>query len=311
MNKDLIILIVDDDPVIRTLLEKFLTSKHTVLCAENGLQAKAILSQRKDIVDLLLCDIEMPEMDGVSLLKHVRKDYPKMGVIMISGSSDTRTAITAMREGAYDYITKPFSEVEEVELVIQRWQKQQSMEAKLAQYAILHKEMLKNRKRRTFLAVDVAGSGKIKQGEDPFIVQFVFKAYQDFLKSIVEKHHGTIHSTSGDGAMACFETAEDAVAAARQILTDLVTFNSESNQLEGNFRVRVGIHTGYVVINESGDINDMFAEALDIAGHIQKNAHENSLAISEDTLHQLNDPSGFRSSDKEVDGNLLFDLEKP
>ena len=309
MTDELKILVVDDDPVIRTLLEKYLASTHTVHCAENGVRALETLRQQNGAIDLMLCDIEMPELDGLGLLKRLRVEFPDIGVIMISGSADTRTAIDAIRKGAYDYISKPIGELEEISIVIQRWQQQQGLEAKLAQYAMLHREMMKNMKTRTFLAVDVAGSGQIKQGEDPFIVQFVFKAYQDFIESIVNKQHGTVHSTSGDGAMACFEKAEDAVAAARQVLSELDAFNEEQNQLERNFRLRIGVHTGQVVINTDGQINEMFAESLDIAGHIQKNASENSLAISEVTLQQLDNKSGFNSSDKEVDGARLFELE--
>ena len=309
MSEALKILIVDDDPVIRTLLEKYLASTHSVHGAENGIMALELLRQHDSDIDLILCDIDMPELDGLGLLKRLRIEFPDIGVIMISGSTDTRTAIRAIREGAYDYISKPIGELDEVAIVIQRWQQQQGLEAKLARYAMLHREMMKNMKNRSFLAVDVAGSGQIKQGEDPFIVQFVFKAYQDYIESIVNTHNGTVHSTSGDGAMACFEQPADAVAAARQILSELDKFNFEQNQLERDFRLRIGIHTGQVVINTDGKINEMFAESLDIAGHIQKNANVNSLSISEETLRKLDNPSGFNSSDKEVDGARLFNLE--
>lgn len=308
MVNKLNILIVDDDAVIRTLLSRYLSPKYTVSTAEHGASALEILSHQTEPVDLVLCDIDMPEIDGLTLLRRIRADYPRIGVIMISGSTDTRTAVCALREGAYDYITKPFLEIEEVDIVIQRWQQQQSLEAKLAQYAALQREMMQNMKIRTFLSIDVVGSGEIKQGEDPFIVQFVFKAYQNFVEKLVEVNGGSIHSTSGDGAMACFERASDAVEAARQILDNMEVFNAQENQLERNFRLRMGIHTGQVVINSDGKINDMFAESLDIAGHIQKDASENSLTISEKTLNQLEDISGFVSRNKELDGTRLFDM---
>ena len=308
MSNELKILVVDDDPVIRTLLERFLSPRYDVSCANNGKLGLEALKENDDI-DLVLCDIDMPEMDGITMLKLLRTEFPDVGAIMISGSTDTRTAIKAIREGAYDYISKPFSEFEEIDIVIGRWRQQQSLETKLAQYATLHREMMQNMKIRTFLAVDVVGSGKVKQGEDPFIVQFVFKAYQDFVESIVVKHNGTIHSTSGDGAMACFEHASDAVAAGDQILSDLSAFNSEKNQLNDDFQLRLGVHTGQVVIDKNGHINEMFAESLDIAGHIQKAAKENSLTISENTLKQLSSTSGFVPCEKEVDGISLFDLD--
>jgi CheY-like chemotaxis protein len=309
MTEALKILIVDDDPVIRTLLRNYLVTRYNVSCAENGAEALEVVRQAGGELQLVLSDIEMPGLDGLGLLKCLRAEFPDIGVIMISGSADTRIAITAIRQGAYDYITKPIDELDEVDITIQRWQNQQSLETKLARYAMLHREMMKSMKTRTFLAVDVAESGKIKQGEDPFISQFVFQAYQNYIESIVRENHGAVQGTSGDGAMACFVNAADAVAAARQILSELETFNSKQNQLGRKFRLRIGVHTGQVMVNKDGKINEMFAESLDIAGHIQKNSSENTLSISEATLQQLDNPSGFNSSDKQVDGTRLFELK--
>jgi len=306
MSNELTILVVDDDPVIRTLLEKYLASGHKVLSAENGLIALDILEQKTNDIDLIFSDIEMPQLDGMALLETIRTQYPELCVIMISGSADTSTAVSALRKGAYDYISKPFGELEELDIIIKRWQQQQSLEAKLDQYASLHKEMMRNMKTRTFLAVDVAGSTKIKKGEDPFIVQYTFKAYQDFIAAIVENHRGAIHSTSGDGAMACFTDVSDALDASSQILSDLGSFNLKQSDLKRDFVLRIGIHTGQIIIKTDGHINEMFSESLDIAGHIQKGADKNNATISEAALDALGDTSGFKSIDKKIDGNSLY-----
>ena len=302
------ILVVDDDNVIRTILMRFLSRDFTVHGASDGEEALAILERDDLTVDLVLCDIEMPKLDGLQVLRTVCAQYPQTGMIMISGSADTRTAVQAIRDGAYDYITKPFHDIEEVAFTIQRWKKQQSLETKLNQYASLHREMMKNMKIRTFLAVDVSGSKALKLGEDPFIVQYSFKAYQDFIESKVKSHGGLIHSTSGDGAMACFATAGDAISTAQEILADLSRFNREANQLQQEFRLRMGLHTGKALLGSDGMVSEMFAETLDIAGHLQKGAGENDVLVSDDTVRELNNSDLFKPAELKVDGTKTFHL---
>ncbi len=308
MSEPLHILIVDDDDVIRTLLIRFLEKEHTLFCARNGAEALDILQAHQAEIDLVLCDIEMPQVNGLEVLKTVRSQYPGIDIIMISGSANTRVAVQAIREGAYDYISKPFHDIEEVSFTIQRWKKQQSLESKLSEYASLYREMMKNMKIRTFLAVDVSGSTSIKNGEDPFIVHYSFKAYQEFIESTVKAFGGTIHNTSGDGAMACFEQADDAVGAAQQILADIGAFNSQKNQLDHEFKLRIGLHTGEVLINSDGIVSEMFAESLDIAGHLQKSADENGVLASDAAVVAVSDPAIFEPAGLKVDGLATFRL---
>lgn len=309
MTTQLKILVVDDDNVIRTILMRFLARDCAVHGACDGQEALSILERNDPHIDLVLCDIEMPKLDGLQVLRTVRSQYPQTGMIMISGSADTRTAVQAIRDGAYDYITKPFHDIEEVAFTIQRWKKQQSLETKLNQYASLHREMMKNMKTRTFLAVDVSGSKELKFGEDPFIVQYSFKAYQDFIEARTKAFGGLIHSTSGDGAMACFETATDAISAAQSILAELPQFNLEANQLKKEFRLRLGLHTGKALLGSDGKISEMFAETLDIAGHLQKEAEENNILISDETVRSVNKPGFFKPAQMEIDGIRTFHLQ--
>src|SRR5207247_2513949 len=69
--------------------------------------------------DVILSDIMMPGMSGIELLEHLSQQLPEMTVIMVSANHDTRRAVGALRQGAYDYIVKPF-ELEEVELSVSR-----------------------------------------------------------------------------------------------------------------------------------------------------------------------------------------------
>jgi len=105
--KKLKILIVDDEVRLLQELEEFLgNKKFTVFKALKPSIAFDILE--KNEIDILILDIKLPEMNGIDVLKKVKKQYPEIEVIMVSGHGDMSTVIEAMRFGATDYFPKPF-----------------------------------------------------------------------------------------------------------------------------------------------------------------------------------------------------------
>jgi len=110
------ILIAEDERGMRDLLAIVLKKEgHDVTLCENG--KVAIESIKKDIFDLIITDLKMPGIDGLSVLKTSKELSPDTIVIMITAFGTTETAIDAMKAGAYDYITKPFK-VDELKLII-------------------------------------------------------------------------------------------------------------------------------------------------------------------------------------------------
>jgi two-component system response regulator PilR (NtrC family) len=110
------ILIADDDPTILSLLNKILLSKgYDVQLAEHGGVAEKLLQSEK--FDLLISDIKMAPVDGMQLLRNTRKMRPSIGVIMLTAYATVSTAVEAMKEGAFDYIPKPFKIDELLETV--------------------------------------------------------------------------------------------------------------------------------------------------------------------------------------------------
>jgi DNA-binding NtrC family response regulator len=102
------ILIVDDEPAYRTLLTALLAGAgHATLTAGNGADALAMLASRS--CDVVLLDVGMPRLGGVETLKALRTHAPGVEVIMLTGETDIRLAVECMRQGAYDFITKPTS----------------------------------------------------------------------------------------------------------------------------------------------------------------------------------------------------------
>ena len=102
------ILVIEDEAAIRRVLIKILSEEsddYQVLEAEDG--AKGLEIIKKEDFDLVLCDIKMPKMDGVEVLQAAKKVKPEIPFIMISGHGDLDTAVNTMRQGAFDYISKP------------------------------------------------------------------------------------------------------------------------------------------------------------------------------------------------------------
>jgi len=117
MNTQNRILIVDDEASMRELLSIMLRKEgYDVVTAENG--EKALKAIQSDIYDLVVTDLKMPRMDGMSLLKAVKVASPDTIVILVTAFGTAEGAETARRFGAYDYIGKPFNN-DEIKLVIQ------------------------------------------------------------------------------------------------------------------------------------------------------------------------------------------------
>ena len=101
------ILVVDDELSMREFLDIMLSKEgYEVSLAESGEQACQILENRN--FDLLITDIRMKDVDGIGVLKKAKELRPEAVVVMISAFATAETAVEAMKEGAYDYIPKPF-----------------------------------------------------------------------------------------------------------------------------------------------------------------------------------------------------------
>ena len=102
------ILIVDDERLVRRLLSHKLTSEG-YQCKEAGNADEALATLNSNHIELVLLDIKMPGMSGVELLPEIKAGYPDTAVIMATSMTDTGAVIKCMREGAYDYLAKPFN----------------------------------------------------------------------------------------------------------------------------------------------------------------------------------------------------------
>ena len=121
MNRRGRVLVVDDKPNFRTLFAEILQGEHDVTTAADGSRALALLETGQ--FDVVLSDIRMPGLDGLSLLKEVKRRQPSVEVILVTAYGAVPKAVEAMKEGAYHYLTKPFEPDEVTALVEQAMQR--------------------------------------------------------------------------------------------------------------------------------------------------------------------------------------------
>jgi DNA-binding NtrC family response regulator len=105
------VLVVDDEPTLLRAIESLLAKKgHDVVALDSPIVATQRLAQED--FDVALLDIKMPELSGLELLSAVKHRRPEVEVIMMTGHATVETALQAVKAGAYDYLTKPFEDVE-------------------------------------------------------------------------------------------------------------------------------------------------------------------------------------------------------
>lgn len=117
-NKLEIILVVDDETAVRRLLKQMLSTRG-YSCLEAGNADEALVQLEDNSIGLVLLDIKMPGKSGAQLLPEIRASYPDTALIMATAMTDTDIAIECMKQGAYDYITKPFN-LDDVAMSVKR-----------------------------------------------------------------------------------------------------------------------------------------------------------------------------------------------
>ena len=113
------ILVVDDEENARIALSRILAREgYVVDSVSNGFEALNYLRQQE--VDLILTDINMPEMNGIDFLKELNKSFPHTNVIMITAYGGVESYIESMNQGAFEYLNKPVK-VEELKSILRKF----------------------------------------------------------------------------------------------------------------------------------------------------------------------------------------------
>ncbi len=283
------ILVVDDEEMSRDMLSRWLQKKgYVVFTAENGKQALNIIVEYK--FDLVLLDIMMPEMDGITVLKLIRKTYPKpeLPIIMVTAKGESGDIVHALELGANDYVTKPI----DMAVALARIKTQLGMKEASNQNKQLLKELeernefirnifgryvaseiveelLKSPEALRFdgellkvsiLFADLKGFTSISEKLLPKQIVSMLNNYLTMMIEIIIKYRGIVDELLGDGIMAFYgvpvgdaEGSQKAIACAVEMQKAMDAV-SESNIKEGfpELRMGIGIDTGEVVVGNIG-----------------------------------------------------------
>lgn len=127
------VLIIDDEPLIRRAMADYLSEfEYETVVAADG--AEGLEQARDESFDVVLVDLRMPRVDGLEVIATLDQEQPQLPVVVVSGTGMLGDAIEAMRQGAWDYITKPVQDIDEILVTVKRVLERASLIAERDQY---------------------------------------------------------------------------------------------------------------------------------------------------------------------------------
>ena len=309
------ILVVDDESDLEILIkqkfrQKIRDRKYEFVFAVNGKNALEKIAENED-VDIVLSDINMPVMDGLTLLSKLNEQNSLIKSVIVSAYGDMQNIRTAMNRGAFDFITKPV-DFEDLELTMEKTIKQVSLMRQTMQ-AIKENNILKMYVDQTVLNfmggrefessliqnetievsvafIDICSFTSISENEAPDKVVKLLNSYFDVIVKEIITQGGYIDKFIGDAVMAVFkgdfhlDRAIDACLAARKQIEKLP---NESGQQTFLPKVSIGINSGEVVSGNIGSANlkrldyTVIGDAVNMAQRLQSMATEGQILISD------------------------------
>jgi len=164
--------------------------------------------------------------------------------------------------------------------------------AMLREYAEAKKALFQEKRRFAFLSIGVVGASQMKAGEDKLVVEHAFSEYRKFIERELGEQKAWKFSWMAENVLAAFESADQAMAAAQRVLSNLGWFNDGVHQLRSKFRLHCGVNCGDVVFPESKRIEEINDETIDLTVHLQEAAEENAIWFTREMLAMLRNQSG-------------------
>ena len=306
------ILVADDEVDLESLIrqkfrKKIREKEYEFVFAINGNDALKKLAENPDI-DILLSDINMPEMDGLTLLACVAEARPLLKTIMVSAYGDMENIRTAMNHGAFDFVTKPVN-FDDLELTMQKTIKYVQQIGETLQ-AIKENNILKmyvdqsvlafmaSREYETSLTaneattatvafIDLCGFTTISETQPPDTVVKMLNQYFDLMVKEIILQNGTIDKFIGDCVMAVFRGEyhlDRAIEACLSIKNKIDNLPSEHGF---NPKVSIGINSGEMISGNIGSATlkrldyTVIGDTVNIAQRLQGVAEGSQILITE------------------------------
>jgi len=315
------ILVADDEADLEVLIkqkfrQKIRERKYEFIFAINGRDALDKIQQHPD-VDMLLCDINMPEMDGLTLLSRLNISNPLIKSVIVSAYGDMDNIRTAMNRGAFDFITKPinFEDLTATmeKTLIQVAQIRETLRA-IKENNILRmyvdETVLKFMGGKEFEAslianetidasvvfIDICSFTAISEKEPPDLVVSLVNNYFDVMVKEIIAQGGYVDKFIGDAIMAVFrgdyhlDRAIDACLAVKKQIGQMPAV-SLTNQYSP--RVAIGINSGEMISGNIGSASlkrldyTVLGDTVNVAQRLQKAAAESQILINEDAYKKV------------------------
>lgn len=309
------ILVVDDEEDLKVLIkqrfrQKIRQNEYEFIFAENGRHALEQLLEHPD-VEMVLSDINMPEMDGLTLLTKLAEQNSLLKSVIVSAYGDMENIRTAMNRGAFDFITKPI-DFKDLEITIEKTISHIAGIKKTLQ-AVKENNILRmyvdetvlnfmgGKKMETSLFdnetvegtvafIDICGFTAISENEPANKVVAMLNAYFDIMVNEIIKEEGTVDKFLGDAVMASFkgefhlDRAMDACLSIRKAIYNAdITISNNIYKPE----VSIGINSGEMVWGNIGSATlrrldyTVIGDAVNVAARLQEAAKKGQILISE------------------------------
>lgn len=309
------ILVVDDEADLEVLIrqkfrKKIREQEYQFVFAVNGNHALEQLKKHPD-VDMVLSDINMPEMDGLTLLTKLSERHALLKSIIISAYGDMENIRTAMNRGAFDFITKPvnFEDLEvTMEKTIRHIKQIQDTIRAVKENNILKMYVDENvlnfmnsgefessltineTVEATVAFIDICGFTKISEMEAPDKVVKLLNSYFDVMVKEILAQKGHIDKFIGDAIMAVFRDdyhLDRAIEACLAVRKNIDKLPVASNGLGFSPRVSIGINSGRMISGNTGSVAlrrldyTVIGDEVNTAERLQSMAEEGQILISE------------------------------
>jgi len=309
------ILVVDDEEDLKTLIQqrfrqKIRQNEYEFIFAENGRHALEQLVEHTD-VDLILSDINMPEMDGLTLLSKLNEQNSLLKSVIVSAYGDMENIRTAMNRGAFDFVTKPI-DFKDLEITIEKTivhvlalrktlqaLKENNilrmyvdetvlnfMGGRAMETSLFENETIEG----TVAFIDICGFTGISENESANDVVKMLNQYFDIMVNAIIKEEGSIDKFLGDAVMATFkgefhrDRAIDACLAIRNAINGAAIQIGENTY---NPEVSIGINSGEMVWGNIGSSTlrrldyTVIGDAVNVSARLQSAAERGQILISE------------------------------
>jgi len=315
------ILVVDDEPDLEVLIKQRFRKQirdrqYEFVFAVNGSDALEKIRESEDL-DLVLSDINMPEMDGLTLLDKIGQMNPILKAVIVSAYGDMDNIRVAMNRGAFDFITKPVN-FEDLDLTIIKTirhvaQTRQTLKA-IRENNILRmyvdetvlnfmsrpeyeSALLKNETIEATVAfIDICGFTAITETEQPNVVVNMLNSYFDIIVHEIIAQNGYVDKFIGDAVLAVFrnefhlDRAVDACLAVREQLEQLVP---DPNGLGFKPKVSIGIHSGEMICGNIGSASlrrldyTVIGDVVNTAERLHSVAENGQIIIAESSYEKI------------------------